>query len=143
MSFLTVFENSDNFNTINEFNEGVEFSLRLSSMPDEWIPLKFIYFRNGSNSSEIFIGDINNFILRGYEVKYVDADSIVEITICLCGFNITDSVQFRWLQTSRFTKSDFIPRDLWILDDIIINFVTETQEEINLLNESFDSLELK
>ena len=138
-----MFEDTDNFNTINEFNEGVEFSLRLSSMPDEWIPLKFIYFRNGVNSSEIFIGDINNFILRGYEVKNVDADSIVEITICLCGFNITDSVQFRWLQTSRFIKSDFIPRDLWILDDIIINFVIEELEEINLLKESFDSLELK
>ena len=75
MSFLIVFEDSDNFNKINEFNEGVEFLLRLSSMPDEWIPLKFIYFRNGLNSSEIFIGDI---ILRGYEVKYIDADSIVE-----------------------------------------------------------------
>ena len=143
MSFLLVFNDSDNFNTINEFNEGVEFSLSLSSMPDEWIPLKFIYFRNGPNSSEIFIGDINNFILRGYEVKDVDASNMVEVSICLCGFNISDSVQFRWLQTSRFTKSNLIPRDLWILDDIIINFVTEELEEINLLKESFDSLELK
>ncbi len=129
-------------NTINGFNEGVEFSYQLSSLPNEWIPIKFIYRDNRNRSLSIPIGDFNNFSIRGYTMFDVIRGSVNTVRLSLCGFNNSDSIRFRWLQTSQISSGS-ISRDVWILDDIVINIVQSQKIKVNLLHESFNETELK
>lgn len=64
------------------------------------------------------------------------------ITLQLCGFKLSDSFQFRWLQTSMLGKNSK-PNDVWSLDDIMIHFVSETGVRSVLLDDSFDSTTLE
>jgi len=130
-------------NTINEFNEGVEFSVYLSSYPQEWIPLKFSYYRLGINSSEILIGDINDFHLRGYDASEITTNDTNRKVLHVCGFNSSDFIQFRWLQTSQLGIIHVNPKDVWILDDININLVLSEEKYVPLVNESFESANLR
>ena len=127
----------------------MEFSVHLSSVPDEWIPIKFIYFKNETSSNDIFLGDINDFRIRGYEVSLVHAyeesghASMTNVTIRMCNLSIATTIQYRWLQTSQFSESySSSPRELWILDDVEITFVT-SENRITILNENFDCQELE
>ncbi len=127
---------------MNAFDEGVEFSIRVSSEPGEWIPLKFIrIIDKDHNVPEISIGDKNNFWLRGYPVdNQVVISDVSSIRTNICCFNSTDSIQFRWLQTSEFRK-DYVSdsaRDTWSIDNIAIDLVSD-KFQLSLLNESFDN----
>ncbi len=135
-------DGTENCNTINEFIEGVEFSYQLSSLPNEWIPIKFIYYNNLINSSNTLISDINNYSIRGYTMFNVINNSINSVRLTLCGFNSSDSIRFRWLQTSLKIR-DFSSREVWILDDVTINLVQSQVTKFNILHESFSEPQLK
>ncbi len=127
---------------MNAFDEGVEFSIGVSSEPGEWIPLKFIRIKNKDhNEPNISIGDKYNFSLRGYPVdNQVIISDVKSIRTNICCFNSTDSIQFRWLQTSQFTKVHVTDsaRDTWSIDNITIDLVSD-KFRLSILNESFDS----
>ncbi len=141
ISFMVIFK-KNSCNTINGFNEGVEFSYQLSSLPNEWIPIKFIYRDNRNSSLSIPIGDYNNFSIRGYTMFDVIRGSVNTVRLSLCGFNNSDSIRFRWLQTSQISSGS-ISRDVWILDDIVINIVQSQKIKVNLLHEGFNETQLK
>ena len=138
VSFKIIFNGKGGCNTINEFNEGVEFSIRLSSMPDEWIPINFIYFKDKNNNSEILIGDFNNFYLRGYAIpsNRIYENPTMSVVSKICNVTDDDLIQFRWLQTSRI-KNENKAKDIWILDDIKIDVISE-YGNLSLINQSFD-----
>ena len=127
---------------IDEFSEGVEFSLRLLSEPEEWIPIRFTYNTMSNRNKEIDIGAPGeDFRLRGYKVE----QSMVsygwnKFEIQICNFSLSDSIQFRWLQTSIFRPGGI--SDVWFMDNITINLVQPSSRK-NLLMEEFNSEKLK
>ena len=127
--------------TINEFNEGIEFSIHLSSIPNEWIPINLIYFKRRTNSSQILIGDFNNFHLRGYPIpsNRIYENPTMSVISKICNFADDDSIQFRWLQTSQIRIDNNKAIDIWILDDIKIDVISE-DGNLSLINESFDCM---
>ena len=134
-------------NTVTEFNEGVEFALRLDD-EEVWIPLAVI-FHNSGHSNGITLGNLTNLVIRGYSLdprnEILGDKSVqnVNVSLELCDFEREpESIQFRWLQTSRFVGRNEL-RDLWGLDDLWISYVEESGEERVLLSDSFDSEELK
>ena len=119
-------------NTLNSFDEGVEFSFRnLNSSRREWIPLMF--FTSVDNRNErINIGDISDgrVQIRGYSVLYNstianDASRPLDVNLSICGSEIVQSngtfnhIQFRWLQTATHTADP--NRDRVLLDDVEIH----------------------
>jgi len=131
-------------NSIDYFDEGVEFSFRLCSSPCEWIPIKFIYNRFGNYSKKhwwdlIDIGEPNdNFMIRGYKVEQVQVNDHTTIHVNLCNLTLNSSIQFRWLQTSLnpWLRSNCF--DVWGLDNIEINLVAGGTNT-SLLSENFNS----
>ena len=89
------------------------------------------------------IGDINDFYLRDYDVSQLVRNGSSRTVLRVCGFNSSDSVQFRWLQTSQLGKYQLYSKDVWILDDINISLVLSETENISLVSESFESADLK
>ena len=130
---------------IDSVNEGVEFSVRLSSMPNEWIPLKYIYYSKDNRNSKF-----TNYYIRGYVVKTTvlkrrDQSSTKSISVSICDLNVTDSIQFRWLQTSQSNVSSSrrgslrgSRRDIWVINNVTITFNGTT-----LLQDNFSSSVLK
>ena len=121
-------------NTLNSFDEGVEFSFRnLNSSRREWIPLMFFTSRDPSGRDiRINIGDISDdrVQIRGYSVLYNstitnDASRPLDVTLSICGSEIVQSngifnhIQFRWLQTARHIADP--NRDRVLLDDVEIH----------------------
>ena len=143
VSFMIVFiRTGDDCNSVDEFNEGVEFSARLLSKPNEWIPLKYIYYRGDEDTrtDEIHMDESN---IRGYMVEQTrlsEDNSSTNATIDICNFNVSDFIQFRWLQTS---SVDSGLQDVWILDNIKISIATSEHGNITILSETFDLRMLK
>ena len=121
-------------NTLNSFDEGVEFSFRnLNSSRREWIPLMFFTSRDPSDrDTRIYIGEISDgrVQIRGYSVLYNstianDASRPLDVTLSICGSEIVQSngifnhVQFRWLQTATHTADP--NRDRVLLDDVEVH----------------------
>ena len=105
------------------YDEGVEFSVRLFSLPEEWIPVTYI-FRRDDRNDHIIISDGGG--IRGYRVnesRQNGTNSTAKIMVDICNINISDSIQFRWLQTS-FLRNGDILRDVWILDNLEISITT-------------------
>ena len=91
-------------NRIDEFREGVEFSLQLLSKPEEWIPIRYLYYNNIDDSTlqSIIIGEPGHkFRLRGYNKveQSNSSNGLNKFEIQICNFSLSDSLQFRWLQT--------------------------------------------
>ena len=111
-------------------------------MPEEWIPITYVFRRyNRSNAINILDGGG----IRGYEVNEVHRDSnnsTEDITVDICNFNISDSIQFRWLQTSTILSDDAL-RDVWILDNLEISINTSEHGNVQLFKETFDGGILK
>ena len=124
---------------IDNFDEGVEFSVRVCSSPYEWIPIKFISKRS-HNRRNINIGQAEGTTLniRGYDVEtiYPGRREFVPIHVNICVPVLKESIQFRWLQTS-FLWSNKV-RDVWTLDNIKVNLVSSTSIT-ELLDEEFDT----
>ena len=115
-------------------NDDVEVYIRFLSEPTEWIPLAVIQIYH----------QIVSFTRHGYDIPYIllldRPDFHGDITIC--NFSLTDSIQVRWLVTSRTCCEDKAPTDVWSLDDVEITLITE-RDNYTLLADSFDMNELK
>ncbi len=128
----------------------MEVSIRFGDEPEEiWIPLTFIYIANGVPHDDIKIGTEGNLTIRGYslieeKVKEGANYSNVSIQICDSG-NLSRSVQFRWLQTSRQRSSGQtnIIKDMWTLDDVNIGYEHSNGEKEVILEESFSDDQLE
>ena len=128
---------------IDVFSEGVEFSLRILSEPEEWIPIKFIYTNVRTNSHNgIDIGAPGEgFRFRGYKVEQnMASDGWNKFDIHICNFSLSDSLQFRWLQTSLIIRTGIY--EVWFMDNITINLVMPSSK-YNLLVDEFNSENLK
>ena len=153
VSFQILFKSNENYVTVNDFNEGMEFSFRLSSSSELWIPVRFIYNNQSQENNEIYIGNRSNLIIRGYQVEQqeaipldlssaADVSSTANVSMEICGINQTELAQFRWLQTS---KADIvgIPNDVWILDNIVVHTVSHNSSCGPVLLEGFDTQSLE
>ena len=118
-------------NTLDSFDEGMEFSFRnLNSSSRELIPLMF-YTSTDRRDGQINIGRVNTSSgrvqIRGYSVLYNianDASRSLDVNLSICGSEITQSngifnhIQFRWLQS---TVQPAEPnRDIVLLDNVEI-----------------------
>ena len=111
-------------------------------MSEEWIPITYV-FRNYNRSNAINILDGGG--IRGYEVNNVRRggnNSTKDIMVDICNFYISDSIQFRWLQTSSIQSNDTL-RDVWILDNLEISINTFEHGNVQLFKETFDEEILK
>ncbi len=146
MDFQIIFNENETAgcDTVTNFNEGVEFALRLDN-DEVWIPLAVI-FRVTGESNGITLGNLSNLVIRDYPVDPQNQNEsvpIFNVSLRLCDFERESNfIQFRWLQTSRFGRATKF-RDLWGLDDVRISYVQESGEEDVILSESFDSEQLK
>ncbi len=118
---------------IDNLNEGVEFSVR-TSVEKDWIPLLYLY----PNTS---IGNVWNKI-RGYDtfMKQEIQQETTSINLEVCDITLTDTVQFRWLQFTKFTSIWFKLRDFWALDDINIALLKENNENKCIVSDSFQNV---
>ena len=116
--------------------DDMEFYIRFLSNPSEWLPLAVIQINNQSISTR----------RHGYEIphlyKLTSETKVVHGNITICSFSLTDSIQVRWLVTSRPSNKDTAPKDVWSLDDVEITLITEC-DNYTLLADSFDMSELK
>lgn len=132
-------------NTINEFNEGVEFSIRLGTEAT-WFPIVFIVQSKPSlDGSSIVIGNSSNLVIRDYavEVRRISDNGTRDppYSMQICGFDEQiSSVQLRWLQTSSFDRS---LRDIWSIDNVHVTYERDNGTRMELLQDSFDGIELK
>ena len=141
VSFLLHFKSTSKCNSIDNVDEGVEFSVRLSSMPEEWIPVSFIHYGTGNNPN---IEIPRGLLIRGYTIEPIDTDRDNDVVtktvvISLCSFNTNNLLQFRWLQTSVLDTFTNGRRDVWTIDDVVVTAVTSGLGQVTLLNETFDS----
>ena len=114
-------------NTINNLDEGVEFSLQFGSERG-WIPITFAILRGNTGRSDFFsIGTPDtegNFLIRGYssELNEISHGANTRHSVTICDFeDSVHSVQFRWLQTCRFNTNEQV-RDAWTLDNVLITY---------------------
>ena len=116
------FSESSNCDEVEDFSEGVELSVRRDQ--GEWIPLMF--FASTPMTEEPFINlpkdsTKSTITLRGYTVPYdilaENASNSISVDICRRD-TFTDTLQFRWLQTS-YQQSKSV-RDVVILEDITV-----------------------
>ena len=77
------------------------------------------------------------------EVRQGGYNSTKDIVVDICNFNISDSIQFRWLQTSSIMTNNDILRDVWILDNLEISITTYEHGNVQLFKETFDGGILK
>ena len=142
-------------NSLNSFDEGVEFSFQnLNSSSREWIPLMFYSSRHTSvRNDRIYIGEVNHHSglvnIRGYNVPYIiisnDASQSLEVCVIICGSEISQHsrqfinnwIQFRWLQT--VTQEIGHNRDIVILDDITISSYLIQQYIVKILADDFNN----
>ena len=109
-----------------------------------WIPIVFLVQSLKLQNEEINIGQPGNLTIRGYSVNhaFIPIGDKTRYSVQICDFgNLTESVQFRWLQTSSF-DADGTYRDVWSMDDVLVTYEPEVGPRIELLNDSFNNEEL-
>ena len=119
--------NEDMLDAIENFDEGVEFSVR-STEDNQWIPLRFFTNTSKKQLRSINIGPYDNISdvlsLRGYDVSVTNVpDKAFEVRECVCYSSPLNQVQFRWLQTTEHranNEGDLVPRDTWYIDNVEI-----------------------
>ena len=78
----------------------MEVYIRFMSNPSEWIPLAVVQINR----------QIVNLTRHGYDIPYLyikmDIPGVVHGNITICNFSLTDSIQVRWLVTSRASRKD-------------------------------------
>ena len=150
MDFEIFLPDREMWNTIDEFHEGVEFSIRFGTEAT-WYPIVFtVESRTTLEDSTLLIGDVDNLVLRGYavDVREISDDGTRDppYSVQICDFDEQiKSVQLRWLQTSRVIVD--LGRvqvlDVWTLDDLHVSYECEDGTRMELLQDSFDGTELK
>ena len=140
------FDSSEECDKIDDFHEGVEFSVKRNK--GEWIPLMF--FSSRFNTTRPFIdfpsfeqtSDTNSkggtFALRGYMVPYViQTEDRRNYSVDICHNNIfQDKLQFRWLQTSY--QMGNLTSDIVILDNVVVR-AWNCSYSVTLLEDDFDN----
>ena len=125
-----------NLNNNGKVGDDMEVYIRFLSNPSEWIPIAVIQI----NQQRV------NTSRHGYNIPYLyirtDVMNVVHGNITICNFLLTDSIQVRWLVTSRAFNKDIPPTDVWSLDDVEITLINECDNH-TLLEDSFDTNELK
>lgn len=125
---------------IDGFSEGVEFSIRFCT-DATWIPIVLTVRERTVFLEGIAIGDPGDLVIRGYEVAIHEISDGTTYSVQICDFDEQVSfIQLRWLQTSRFDGG--ILRDIWIMDDVSVNYERDNETRMELLQDSFDG-ELK
>ena len=142
MDFEIFLPNPSVCNTINEFHEGVEFSIRFGTEAT-WYPIIFTVQSRTALNRSIRIGDVNNLVLRGYatDVREISNNGTRDppYSVEICDFDEQiKSVQLRWLQTSSFAVNLVEVRDVWTLDDVHVSYEHEDGTRMDLLRDSFD-----
>ena len=127
---------SGHLNNDDTHGDDKEVYIRFLSNPSEWIPLAVIQIdRQTVNTTR-----------HGYNIPYlyIHTGDMPEVhgNITICNFSLTDSIQVRWLVTSRAFCKNRPPRDVWSLDDVEITLITEC-DNYTLLADSFGMSELK
>ncbi len=133
VSFQLALRRPNCFDEIDQFEEGVEFSIRTSLLPHDWIPLKFFF------NDRFLPTPTPSMQRRGYLVPtvFITEESEEDIIINVCNISTDNiSLQFRWLQTSTLLVN--APIDIWLLDNIKISVIDSVQENLTLLEENFD-----
>ena len=129
---------SSSLNNNGFVGDDMEVYIRFLSNPSEWIPLAVIQINK----------QIVSPTRHGYDIPYVyiidGSRDIFEVNgnITICTISLTDSIQVRWLVTSRAFIKDEAPSDVWSLDDVKITLITEC-DNYTLLADSFNMSELK
>ena len=117
-------------NTIDDLDEGVEFSLQFGSQRN-WIPITLTILSRNDRNNDISIGTDyaeGNVLIREYlpELKVASRGANTQHSVTICNFeDSVDSVQFRWLQTCTFYTGlglGIIKRDAWNLDNVLITY---------------------
>ena len=139
--------NEESCDSIDRFDEGVEFSIRMNS-EGLWIPITLaIRSDKIGNHASILIGsrendeNVEDVVIREYHVEpdLSSPGSIYEYSVQVCDFTRTiNSIQFRWLQTSSKHKL----KDIWTLEAVNISY-HDISSNILLLLDQFDESELK
>ena len=113
--------------TIDQLDEGVEFSLQFGSERG-WIPITLAILSSRTDRSSFFsIGTPDtegNVLIRGYssELNVISRGANTQHSVTICDFeDSVDSVQFRWLQTCIFNINEQV-RDAWTLDNVLITY---------------------
>ena len=148
VAFSLYFNSEGECRTLQSFDDGVEFSIHLSSILREWIPVSYTY-ADDNNENMIDIGRKNGFSLRGYilesrSLQFTENSDQATFTLCnfrIPNFNVSDYFQFRWLQTSRLNREN--DNELWNIESVTITFVDCVGNKTVLLNESLASNNLK
>ena len=112
---------------IDQFDEGVEFSLQFGSERG-WIPITFVILSYKRGRSDFIpIGTYNtgesSVLIRGYssELKEISPNENAQHSVTVCDFEDSEySVQFRWLQTCRCIQMG--ARDAWNLENVLITY---------------------
>ena len=114
-------------NTINDLDEGVEFSLQFGSERG-WIPITLAILSGRTDRNNVLsIGTPDtegNVLIRGYsfELKETSLGVNTRHSVTICDFeDSVESVQFRWLQTCTFLSNETV-RDAWTLNNVLITY---------------------
>lgn len=148
VSFTIEFLNCD---SPDKFDEGVEFAIRWDGRGN-WVPLG--YYHNSNNiqnrPDDIFIGSISHILetptihFRGYDVPISKFSDRITVRLEICdSTNLKHNmIQFRWLQTTRFSSTKVVPVDVWTLDNVTVEFDNGSNKQV-VLSETFDLGTLK
>ncbi len=117
-----------------ENGDDIEFAIRFMSNPYEWIPLL-----------EVTTERLANFPVyrRGYLVPHRghlhrENSMIYTSSFSICGFALSESIQLRWLARSYFLAANPWFKDLWSVDDVQVELLTETGT-YKLLSDTFEN----
>ncbi len=112
------------------FGEGIEFSVRFSSI-EEWIPLMYLYVNTTDKNSS------RGYKLHSKSLQKLKINQIGDVNLEMCNFNLNDVVRFRWLQTSYVNLNKMYPKDIWSLDNVSI-YLESADRRIKILKDSFE-----
>ena len=103
---------------IEGLDEAVEFAIRIDESK-EWIPLRMTFHDDTANSS-------TQLAVRGYSVPaFGRTEAIATENVSICGEKLRDAntVQFRWMQTSRWENRKR-RNDIWVMSLLAAIFTT-------------------
>ena len=136
---------NDSCDSIDFFDEGVEFSIQINSK-GAWIPI-ILASKNVTKKDRFAIGehiDEYNVVIRGFGVESKLAINKSYYSVQVCDFTVpVNSIQFRWLQTSRIGNSSTAKvNDPWALDNVHVSH-HNNNVSVTLLQDLFDDPDLK
>ena len=71
--------------------------------------------------------------------EFIRDEEAKRLSVNVCGFDVNDTFQIRWLQTSFVALTIEYPRDVWSLDDISV-YVENGDTRVDLIVDSFENI---